>query len=250
MSSNTTGGESGGKIIAKTVFGEDIELTGNETLEQLAEMHVDVTPEMLAKFETDMSDDDMMAMLDEEGEGTVSVQYEDEIDNFSEERIKQFVMGEITWAQLEGISMEQAYAFASLAYTMFEQGKYAEAQKIFEGLVISNPYDGYFHAMLGSIYARQEMHEEAVVEFTISAELEPGNIQVYVNRAEILLQHGEFEYAMEDLKAAIDLDPEGQDPSGLRARALAAATAGLIEEVLAKKREAGETVEDDDDDED
>src|SRR5262249_20945097 len=46
---------------------------------------------------------------------------------------------------------------------------------------------------------------------------------------------GEFEYAMEDLKAAIDLDPDGKNPASLRARALAAATAAAIKELIERK---------------
>jgi Flp pilus assembly protein TadD len=136
--------------------------------------------------------------------------------------------------------MEEAYAFAELAYTLFEQGRYNDAQTIFEGLVISNPYDAYFHAMLGAIYARKDMQEEAAEEYSIAIELDQENISAYVNRAEILLQHGEFEIAMDDLQKAIKLDPKGEDPAGLRARALAGATAAIIEEILEQKsKEAG-----------
>ena len=53
---------------------------------------------------------------------------------------------------------------AEVAYNLFEQGKYDQAQTIVEGLVISNPYDGYFHSLLGSIYGRKGMHEEAIKE--------------------------------------------------------------------------------------
>jgi hypothetical protein len=60
-----------------------------------------------------------------------------------------------------------------------------------------------------------------------------------VNRGELLLQHGEFEYAMEDLKAAIDLDPDGKNPASLRARALAAATAAAIKELIERKEAEG-----------
>ena len=146
----------------------------------------------------------------------------------------------MTWGQLHGITMEEAYAMAELGYQQFEQGRYDEAQSIFEGLVITNPYDGYFHSMLGAIYARKDMQEEAAEEYTIALELDPENIAAYVNRAEILLQHGEFEIAMEDLRNAIKLDAKGEDPSGLRARALAGATAAIIEEILSQREKEGE----------
>lgn len=174
--------------------------------------------------------------------GDLEVEYVDPpnpVDNFTEENFKKFLLGKITWAQLEGMTMEQAYAIAEFGYTMYGQGRYKDARTLFEGLVIGNPYDPYFHAMLGAIYTKLDMHEEAAQEFSIAIELDPEDINSYVNRGELLLQHGEFESAMEDLKAAIDLDPEGKNPASLRARALAAATAAAIKELIEKKTAEG-----------
>ncbi len=176
------------------------ELTDSEKERVLA--HID------KQVET-MTADDVVKAVER---GDLEVEYVDPpnpIDNFTEENFKKFLFGKITWAQLEGMTMEQAYAIAEFGYTMYQQGRYKDARTLFEGLVIGNPYDPYFHAMLGAIS--------------------------YVNRGELLLQHGEFEYAMEDLKAAIELDPEGKNPASLRARALAAATAAVIKELIERK---------------
>jgi tetratricopeptide (TPR) repeat protein len=155
--------------------------------------------------------------------------------NFSDENLTKFVLGEITWAELTGLTMQDAYAFAEIAYNLFEQGKYDQAQTIVEGLVISNPYDGYFHSLLGSIYGRKGMHEEAQEEYSIAIELNPKDLASHVNRAEILLQHGEIEKALLDLKHAVELDPKGDQPFGIRARALAQATASVLEEAMRDK---------------
>jgi tetratricopeptide (TPR) repeat protein len=195
-------------------------------------------PELMARIDAHYSDEELLKMVQD---GTIKSQHIDEVETpFSEDNLKRFIMGEITWGQLQGLTMEEAYAFAELGYTQFEQGRYDEAQSIFEGLVISNPYDAYFHTMLGAIYARKDMQEEAAEEYTIAIELDPENIAAHVNRAEILLQHGEFEIAMNDLRAAIKLDPKGEDPSGIRARALAAATAAIIEEILEQRAAEGD----------
>lgn len=173
--------------------------------------------------------------------GQIDIEYVEPrsaLDNFTVENFKKFLFGKITWAQLEGMTMEQAYAIAELGYTMYQQGRYGESRTIFEGLVIGNPYDPYFHAMLGATYTKLDMHEEAAQEFSIAIELDPEDINSYVNRGELLLQHGEFEYAMEDLKAAIDLDPEGKNPASIRARALAAATASVIKQLIDKREAA------------
>lgn len=189
-------------------------------------------------------DEDLISpekLLEMAKKGELPVEYTDQFPTtFTQENLEKFIMGEITWAELEGMSMEEAYAIADLGYTLFEQGRYDDAQTVYEGLVIGNPYDAYFHTMLGAIYAKKNMHEEAAEEYSIAIELDPKNISALVNRGELLLQHGEFEYAMEDLKKAIDLDPKAENPSGIRARALAAATAAIIKEVMEKKGKGAE----------
>ena len=214
------------------------ELMETKKPEDLSQEEKDV---VMAEFDKELkgvSADDVLRAVET---GQIEVEYVDPkspLDNFTVENFKKFLFGKITWAQLEGMTMEQAYAIAELGYTMYQQGRYGESRTIFEGLVIGNPYDPYFHAMLGATYTKMDMHEEAAQEFSIAIELDPEDINSYVNRGELLLQHGEFEYAMEDLKAAIDLDPEGKNPASTRARALAAATASVIKQLI-DKREGG-----------
>jgi type III secretion system low calcium response chaperone LcrH/SycD len=195
---------------------------------------------ILAEVDREMSKVTSQDILKAVEKGDIQLEYVDPrnpVENFTEENFKKFLFGKITWAQLEGMTMEQAYAIAEFGYVMYQQGRYKDARTLFEGLVIGNPYDPYFHAMLGAIYTKLDMHEEAAQEFSIAIELDPEDINSYVNRGELLLQHGEFEYAMEDLKAAIDLDPEGKNPASLRARALAAATASVIKELIERKEQ-------------
>ena len=215
-----------GKKPSKTMSTE--ELLAKKTPEELSEAEKEQILADVDKELESMTADDVIKAVEK---GEIELEYVDApnpIDNFTEENFKKFLFGKITWAQLEGMTMEQAYAIAEFGYTMYQQGRYKDSQTLFEGLVIGNPYDPYFHAMLGAIYTKLDMHEEAAQEFSIAIELDPEDINSYVNRGELLLQHGEFEYAMEDLKAAIDLDPDGKNPASLRARALAAATAAVI----------------------
>jgi len=154
-----------------------------------------------------------------------------------EEKMSKFIRGEMTLAQVQGISMEQAYAMAEMGYQLFLQGKYKEAQTIFDGLIVLNPYDGYFHSVSGSIWARLGQDDKAINEYSIAINLSPKDSQVLVNRAELLLRKGQFEDALNDLKKAIDLNPEGNNSAVARARALVAATVSLIQEMLKNKQE-------------
>ena len=153
-------------------------------------------------------------------------------DSFTADNFLKFVKGEITWAQLEGMTIDEAYAMAEMGYTFLEQGRVEDAKTIIEGLVIGNPYDAYLHALLGTIYAREDNEEDAVEEFSIALGLDPENVDALVARGELFLRHGEFEDAMEDLNKAIELDPNNEHPSTLRARALAAATASAFQAAM------------------
>jgi Flp pilus assembly protein TadD len=159
-------------------------------------------------------------------------------DTFTADNFLKFIKGEITWAQLEGMTIDEAYAMAEMGHTFLEQGRIEDAKTIIEGLVIGNPYDAYLHSLLGTIYAREDNEEDAVEEFSIALGLDPENVDALVARGELFLRHGEFEDAMEDLNKAIELDPEGEHPPTLRARALAAATASAFQAALEEATEA------------
>jgi len=149
-------------------------------------------------------------------------------DTFSPDRVEQFIMGEATLGQLYGITIEEAYSVAELGYTLFEQGRVREAQTVFQGLIISNPYDGYFHNVLGSIYQKQGLTDGAIEEYSISIGLDPANVEGYVNRGELLMGKGNFEQAAADFKKALELDPDGSNKSVNRARALASVTTAAL----------------------
>ncbi len=161
-------------------------------------------------------------------------------DLFTFERLEKFILGEMTWAQLQGMTMDEAYNIAEYGYSLFQEGRYHDSRAVFEALVLANPYDAYFHTMLGAVYQQLDMKDEAYEEYTTAVELDEEHLHAFVNRGELLLQNGEFEQALSDLKRAIELDPEGKDEAGLRARALAMATAKALEEVekLIQKMEA------------
>ncbi|MCK5687662.1 tetratricopeptide repeat protein [Myxococcota bacterium] len=157
---------------------------------------------------------------------------------FTGDNVEKFIMGDITWAELQGMTMEEAYALAQVGYGLYEESRYHDARTMFEGLIVCNPYDAYFHSMLGAVYQQLDMDEEALAEYTIAIDLDEELLHAYVNRAEMHLRNGQFEEALQDLKKAMSLDPEGKDPNSPRAFALASATTkalGEIQKFLANK---------------
>jgi tetratricopeptide (TPR) repeat protein len=147
------------------------------------------------------------------------------------ENLEKFFSGKLTWAQLMGMTMEEAYNLAEIGYGLYEEGRFHDARIVFEALVVSNPYDAYFHNILGAIYQQLDMREEALEQYSIAIDLDPEQMHSLVNRGEILLQDGQFERALEDLKRAMALDKSGNDPVLVRARALVTAATTIVEGV-------------------
>lgn len=154
------------------------------------------------------------------------------------DEINAFVQGDITWAQLQGINSEQLYGLAELGYRAFEQGKYEEAEKFFTGLSVMNPYDAYFHAVLGAIFAKTKRYDEALKEYSISLDLNESDLQINVNRGEIYLRQGRLEEAYEDFRRAVEGDAVGNLPSTAKAKILVEATNKIIQEVLDQRANA------------
>ena len=146
------------------------------------------------------------------------------------EDIKKFVRGEITLAQLEGVSRDQLYDFAELGYTMFKSGKLDDAQIVFEGLVTYNPYDSYFHSALGAIYQKQKKYDEALRQYDLAIKFNSQDTCSYTNRGETYLTLGRLKEAAKDFQKAIALDPDERDPWSMRSRALVIAVTNALKD--------------------
>ena len=134
----------------------------------------------------ELRDDDLLSeeeLIEMAQKGELDVDRVDQpsvSDTFTGDNFLKFIKGEITWAQLEGMTIDEAYAMAEMGYTFLEQGRIEDAKTIIEGLVIGNPYDAHLHALLGTIYAREDNEEDAVEEFSISLGLDPENVDAAV----------------------------------------------------------------------
>ncbi|HEY3452446.1 MAG TPA: tetratricopeptide repeat protein [Myxococcales bacterium] len=142
---------------------------------------------------------------------------------YTEDRVKKWAKGEMTLAELDGISGPEMLEMAVTGFAMYEQGRYREAKVIFEGLAALDPTESYYRTALGAVYLAQDKLDEASAEFDAAIKLNKKDIAALVNRGEVRLRKGQLLEAAEDFKSAVDLDPENKDPLSLRARALAAA---------------------------
>lgn len=165
-------------------------------------------------------------------------------ETFTKENVEKFILGEKTWAELIGMTAEEAYTVAQFGYAYFAAGRYHDALKVFGGLQACNPTDAYFHTMCGACYQQLDMQKEAFQEYDLALRINPNDFNAYVNRGEMYLQQGDLDRGVDDLKKAVALDPEGKNPAGQRARATLLGVKKAIEQ-LKKQLKKHNLTEDD-----
>lgn len=133
---------------------------------------------------------------------------------------ERFVSGDMSWADLTQYTPEKLTQMAEVGFNQFRMGQYESSEKIFKGLTIIEPENFYFHQMLGATFQRLEQNAEAILEYSIAADLNPKDVVSITNRGEIYFKLGIFELANVDFDKAIALDPKNEDKWANRARML------------------------------
>jgi Flp pilus assembly protein TadD len=134
-------------------------------------------------------------------------------------KLKAFARGELTWAEVEGMTFEEAKAIAQVGCDLAAAGRYEEARILFEGLVAGNPKDAASRAALGTVYQKLGRLQDAITEYSAALERDPSNPVALVNRGELYLRQGERQ-GFTDVANAVEADPHGDTSAGRRARAL------------------------------
>ena len=140
------------------------------------------------------------------------------------ERLEAFLRGELTWAQVKGMTFQEAASLARLGCDFADAGQLEEAKIIFEALVAGNPKDGAARAALGTVYHKLDRIDDALAEYSAALELDPENPVALVNRGELRMKAGDRE-GLRDLANAANADPQGTTSAGRRAAALVKAIA-------------------------
>lgn len=142
---------------------------------------------------------------------------------------RSYLQGEATLGDVYEFTREELYEICAQGRTLFESGQVEKAQRVFEGLTALEPYNADFHVGLGAVYQRQHDLDRALIEYDRAVSLNELDVAARTNRAEVLLERGEVERAVADLARVAALDPEGSNPHGQRALALAAALQQQLE---------------------
>ncbi len=142
-----------------------------------------------------------------------------EQDHAMKTQLKAFARGEVTWAEVEGMTFEEAKAIAQVGCDLAAAGRLDEARIIFEGLVAGNPKDSASHAALGTVYQKLGRIEDAVAEYSAAIKTDAKNPIALANRGELRLKAGDRE-GFTDLAHAVEADPHGETSAGRRAKSL------------------------------
>jgi len=134
-------------------------------------------------------------------------------------KLRAYARGEMTWAEVEGMTFEEAKAIAQVGCDLAAAGRLEEARIIFEGLVEGNPKDSASRAALGTVYQKLGRLEEAVTEYSEALRHDPKNPVALGNRGELRLKQGNRE-GFRDLAEAVQADPNGETAAGRRAKSL------------------------------
>jgi tetratricopeptide (TPR) repeat protein len=145
-------------------------------------------------------------------------------------RLNAFIEGQVCLGDLFGLPQGELYELAVQAERLFRAGNLVGAEAAFSGLTALMPTCDDFHTGLGAVYHRQRRNEEASIAYSRALGLNPLNISARVNRAELYLEQGEIDAALEDLALARRADPEGSNPHSERTRAVTLALVNLLKE--------------------
>jgi tetratricopeptide (TPR) repeat protein len=153
-----------------------------------------------------------------------------------EKQLKEVRSDELRLTEVFKINSFDLAALHLIGHTLYEQGRLEDAKNIFEGLRVLDPKNLFVTGILGSIYQKQEQYETALECYDSALNLFPDDIHSLTNRGEIHLRLGSLNKASDDLRKAIELDPEQKHPAGNRARLLVELTLQCLE--IAKQNEA------------
>jgi Flp pilus assembly protein TadD len=128
-----------------------------------------------------------------------------------------------TVAQRIGMTLNQSRAIAQIGCDLASAGRLEEARVIFSGMVTLNPLDSAAAGALGSVLQKLGRIDEAKDEFTRALAIDPKNVVALCGRGELRMRSGD-KGGIDDLKRAVQVDPDAQSQAGKRAQAMVAAT--------------------------
>lgn len=136
------------------------------------------------------------------------------------ELLYRFLSDKVSLAELKGMKKSDLIRLAEAGHVKFRHGRLDEAEKIFQGLIVLDHRNAYYHAMMGAVHQKKQRPVEAIAEYSVALKVHPKDVSTLVNRGEIYLRHKNYRKAAEDFRSAILYDPIGANLWANRARSL------------------------------
>jgi len=121
---------------------------------------------------------------------------------------KSLIQGEATLKQLKGVTNDELEAVYSLAFGYYQTGKFDEAQKLFQFLVLFDHLNAKFWFGLGAVQQAQKDFKNAVVSYGYCSFLKLDNPKPQLHAAECFLAMGDKRCAASALEALAEYCPK------------------------------------------
>ena len=159
------------------------------------------------------------------------------------EAVKSMAMDGSTLKQLRGVTNDELEAVYSLAFSYYRTGKFDEALKLFQFLVLFDHLNAKYWFGQGAVQQALKDYQNAVVSYGYCSFLKLDNPKPQLHAAECFLAMGDKRNAASSLEALDQYCPKDTD-LGREYRAKAAELRKLVGEEafteLAKEDEKGE----------
>ena len=157
--------------------------------------------------------------------------------------VEALIKDNATLKQLKGVSNEELEAVYALAFGYYRTGKYDEALKLFQFLVLFDHLNAKFWMGLGAVQQVLKDYQNAVVSYGYCSFLKLDNPKPQLHAAECFLAMGDKRNAASSLEALNEYCPKDTD-IGREYRAKAAKLRELIgDEVFAALAEEDKKAE-------
>jgi Flp pilus assembly protein TadD len=121
---------------------------------------------------------------------------------------------------------DEILVLANAARHLADHGRADEARDVYAGLLELEPAEPSLHTGLGCVLMRLGRSGDALESFERALALDDADVAALTYAGELRLARGDHSAGTGYLDRAIELDPGGEDPWALRARALRRAAGG------------------------
>ncbi|MCC6806350.1 MAG: tetratricopeptide repeat protein [Deltaproteobacteria bacterium] len=125
-------------------------------------------------------------------------------------------------AKTLGLQGKNAQEYTRLAYFFLQNGELEGAEGAAELAVALDKDDADAWVAIATARAKQKRYQDAVPAYLEALRRRPTDLASWTDLGEAYVYLMDFEHAAAALERALELDPQGQDPWGRRARAIVA----------------------------